>query len=68
MLLSQKKDTLQAAQTLEQQKRRQRIEKLQSEKEQLELLKQFLLNQEGENSTPRSNSDGRVMVNRHDNC
>lgn len=65
-LLSQKKDKLQAQQTLEQQKRTQRIEKLQSEKEQLVLLKEFLQNQvEGERNTPRQNADGWVMVNRH---
>lgn len=65
-LLSQKKDKLQAQQTLEQQKRTQRIEKLQSEKEQLVLLKEFLQNQvEGERNTSRQNADGWVMVNRH---
>lgn len=65
-LLSQKKDKLQAQQTLEQQKRTQRIEKLQSEKEQLVLLKEFLQNQvEGERNSSRQNADGWVMVNRH---
>lgn len=66
-LLSQKKDKLQAQQTLEQQKRTQRIEKLQSEKEQLVLLKEYLQNQvEGEReAAARQNADGWVMVNRH---
>lgn len=66
-LLSQKKDKLQAQQSLEQQKRTQRIEKLQSEKEQLVLLKEFLQNQvEGErNTSSRQDSEGWVMVNRH---
>lgn len=67
--LSQQKEKLQEAQMLEQQKRRQRIEKLQSEKEQLVLLREYLQGQvEGERNDSSCNADGWEIVNRHGNC
>lgn len=65
--LSQKKKKLQENQTIEQQRGRERIEQLQSEKEALVLLKESLEKQKELLSAnmPRQQGDGWVLVPRH---